>query len=144
MPDPATATPAENPSCREAVEVTFGVITAAAQQEVGDLGSFATEEDLDEALGGLLFSLPEEAGVDLDLVKGCGTNTASAAEVKRGLEQVLRSEPEPVADVTVALLAIPCSDDPLFGLDGTSGDDVAFVNEVCPVVVDYFERRFPG
>lgn len=139
--EPATTTTTEvpeDPSCREAAEITLAAITSPAEQAAVGIESFATEDELGEVIFDFLISLPEDIGVDVE--EACGSVERSISELKKGLERTIRDEPEPVADLTLAFFAIGCSDgiaDP----EDDPAETEAYVNEICPVIEDYFDKR---
>ncbi len=74
-----------------------------------------------------------ESFATLDVEEACGSAQRSISELKKGLERTIRDEPEPAADLTLALLAIGCSDgiaDP----EDDPAETEARLTEVCPVI----------
>lgn len=128
-----------DPDCREAIDLTLGSITAAAEQAAGDTEAFATEDELGEVILDFLISIPADDGIDVETA--CGSAQRSSAELRRGLERTIRDEAEPVTDLTLALFAIGCSDELPVDPDQDPKEVEAFVGEVCPVIEGYFDRR---
>jgi hypothetical protein len=133
-----TAVP-EDPSCRQAAEFTVATIADTARESAAGIESFATEDDLGAVILGFLTSLPEE--IDVDAETACGDSDRAISELRRALENTIKEEPQPVADLTLAFFAIGCSED----LPAEPGDDPAereaYRNELCPTIEGYFNDR---